>query len=250
MGKWLEKALTPTGILGLDQLVRGGFPAGRSVLVGGPPGSGKTIFCAQFLYNGASKYGENGVFVTLDQKPDNIIQDAAGLGMNLRELSTAGRLKFVDASPVRGGVIVGVERRYSLPSFTGEGLVDEIGRVIRSIGGKRVALDSLTGLLLQYRDIFKRRLETMRIIEGIARLGCTLVMTTESANPKSFEMYAADGAILFSMLPMEQGAVKAMQVLKLRGVKHDYDLHPYEISNRGIEIYPEEKVFYQAGRPP
>ncbi len=70
----------PTGVNGLDELMEGGFPAGRSILVSGACGTGKTIFGVQYLYQGAAKYSEPGVYVTLDERPDLIRQDMLRFG--------------------------------------------------------------------------------------------------------------------------------------------------------------------------
>ena len=66
----MTKALS-TGIQGLDELLNGGIPEGRVVLIVGGPGSGKTTLASQFLYKGISDYNENGIFVSLDEEKDH-----------------------------------------------------------------------------------------------------------------------------------------------------------------------------------
>ena len=69
-----------TGIPGLDGILHGGFIPGSNVLVSGGAGTGKTIFCMQFLYSGAMKYGDNGVFVTLEERPKELRHEATRFG--------------------------------------------------------------------------------------------------------------------------------------------------------------------------
>jgi circadian clock protein KaiC len=91
----------PTGIKGLDEMLAGGLPWGRCVLVCGGPGSGKTIFGVQFLYNGAIEYGETGLYVSLDESPTHLREDLSGFGWDIGQLEKKGELVVIDASPIR-----------------------------------------------------------------------------------------------------------------------------------------------------
>jgi len=71
MTKKVEKI--PSGIPGFDEISHGGIPKGRVTLISGTSGSGKTVFSAQFIYKGIVDYGENGVFVTFEESPTDII---------------------------------------------------------------------------------------------------------------------------------------------------------------------------------
>ena len=96
----------PTGIEGLDEMLDGGFPSGRPILVCGAPGSGKTIFAMQFLCNGAVQHGERGVFVSLDESKPHLLQDMDSFGWNLLELEKKQLISIVDASPPCVGVSI------------------------------------------------------------------------------------------------------------------------------------------------
>lgn len=80
----MEKKRVSTGISGLDPLIEGGVPAGKSYLVTGEPGSGKSIFCMQFILKGLLE-GENAVYVAVDEKPNDIVEGAASLGWELKK---------------------------------------------------------------------------------------------------------------------------------------------------------------------
>ncbi|NIQ07562.1 MAG: hypothetical protein GWO20_18140, partial [Candidatus Korarchaeota archaeon] len=94
-------AKVETGITGLDPMLQGGFPEGRMILVMGGPGTGKTIFCSQFLYYGATKREEKTVYISLDEGKPHFIQEMHTFGWDFKELEEENRFTFIDASDVR-----------------------------------------------------------------------------------------------------------------------------------------------------
>ncbi|MCP8319846.1 MAG: circadian clock protein KaiC [archaeon] len=241
-----------SGIEGLDELMEGGFPKGKNIVVSGVPGSGKTTFCIEFLYKGAIDHDEPGVYVTLEESPESIIKNMMGFGMDLKSLASKKKLILVDANPLRGETMLtttGVHTGFI--EFKAYGLSELIRQKVREIGAKRVAIDALTALLMHYRDDFERRLEIVRLIMGISNLDCTTLITTEH---RSYELgrrflmehFIADGVIFLDMLQVGGGFVRGIQIMKLRGIKHDFDFHLYRITDRGIVIFPKEKVLAPA----
>src|SRR3989344_5041876 len=84
-----------TGIAGFDSLVEGGFHEGFIILVSGTPGTGKTLFGLEYLYNGAKKFREKGMFITLEQKLDELRAQASAIGLNLKKLEKNGSLTLM-----------------------------------------------------------------------------------------------------------------------------------------------------------
>ena len=76
----------PTGIEGFDDVCHGGLPIGRSTLISGTSGTGKTIFSLNFLYNGIRQYNEPGIFVTFEESPLDILRNAASFGWDLQSM--------------------------------------------------------------------------------------------------------------------------------------------------------------------
>ena len=88
-----------TGIEGFDDVCHGGLPIGRSTLISGTSGSGKTVMSLHFLHNGIKHFEEPGIFVTFEESPLDILRNAASFGWNLQEMVEQDKLFILDASP-------------------------------------------------------------------------------------------------------------------------------------------------------
>src|SRR3990172_4606781 len=121
-----------TGISDLDKMLGGGFMEGDAVLLAGSPGTGKTTLALQYLVNGATQFGENGIYVTFEQLPDQIYRDAKNFGWDLRKMEDEDRFRLVCTSP-----------DLLLEAHDGEHLLDE---PIRQIKPRRIVIDSLSHL--------------------------------------------------------------------------------------------------------
>src|SRR5690242_4736561 len=128
-----------TGVRAFDELVMGGLPRARTTIVGGTPGSGKTVFATQFLAHGITMYGENGVLVTFEEPPRDIEANVRGFGWDLAGWRREGRLAFVDASPPANEEMV-------VGEFDLSGLLSRILHSVKTVKARRVVLDSLTQL--------------------------------------------------------------------------------------------------------
>ena len=127
----------PTGIEGFDDVCQGGLPIGRSTLISGTSGTGKTVFSLHFLHNGIKHFDEPGIFVTFEESPLDILRNAASFGWNLQEMVEQDKLFILDASPDPDGQDVA-------GSFDLSGLIERINYAIRKYKAKRVAIDSIT----------------------------------------------------------------------------------------------------------
>ena len=132
-----ELAKLATGITGFDQIANGGLPKGRTTLISGTAGSGKTILALQFLLAGVRDFGESGVFVTFEEAPADLMQNVRSFGWDLEGLVAAKKIAVVDATPEPGEEIV-TTGPYDLSA-----LLARIENAIRSVGAKRVILDAL-----------------------------------------------------------------------------------------------------------
>lgn len=236
-----------TGIVGFDDLAEGGLPKGRSVLVSGSPGSGKTVFGLEFLYRGLLA-GEPGVFVTFEERKDDLLTEAAGLGWDLASFEKKGLLTFVDASSI-------AEHQVEAGEYDFGGLISRIRHAVTKVGAKRVTIDSLASLFLRYKDNSLIRRELFRIIDLLRRLGVTTVITAERVrddDPVSrfgVEDFVADGVIHLYHALQGGERERQMEILKLRGTRHQTGMHPFLIGDGGLTVFPEPKQKFTEESP-
>jgi KaiC/GvpD/RAD55 family RecA-like ATPase len=244
----------PTGIEGLDEMISGGFPEGRVILVLGGPGSGKTIFAAQFMYKGISMYNENAVFVSLDENRNHFYQEMLSLGWDFKKAEEEGKFLFVDATRLsRLAIIKEKMLKEETSSLRGkqlqiDKLVEELQTKIRQINAKRVALDTLAALFYRFMDPIERRTAGLDLIEALSDLGATTVVTTELSHlglerSLSDEEFLVHGVVMMQTLFFGGTTTRALQVEKMRGVSINPNLVPYTIDKNGIEVFPTMSVF-------
>ncbi len=243
-----------TGIRGLDELVGGGFPEGRVILIIGGPGAGKTIMCSQFLYKGISEYQENGVFVSLDETKNNFYSEMQKFGWDFRKAEEENKFVFTDATRM-SRVAMLKEKLYEEESRSLRGkqlsidrLVEDLQARIEQVNAKRVGVDTLAALTYRFPDPVKRRTATVDLIESLADLGVTSLVTTElkylglERNAVE-EEFLVHGVIMMQTLFSGGTTTRAIQVEKMREAKVNPSLVPYSIDQYGIEIFPSMPLF-------
>ena len=148
----------PTGIPGMDTILGAkGIPRGHTILVSGGPGSGKTTFAIQFLYNGAVNNGEPGLYVTLDEDPEDIKTNMLGFGWDLEQLERDNQLRFINVSPVRLAPSEGTGLiQLGMKEFRLTKLLESIRAGIEEIQARRLVIDPITIFMLQYPDEIER----------------------------------------------------------------------------------------------
>jgi len=240
----------PTGIHGVDEILAGkGIPRGHTILVSGGPGSGKTTFAIQFLYSGATQHNEPGVYVTLDEEPGDIRANMLKYGWNLKKLEDEKKLAFINVSPVRvapsekAGLI-----QIGMKEFRLIKLLEAIKQGAKEVNAKRVVIDPVTIFTLQYPDEIERRYAMRDLMRDLKRTGCTNLLISElrgtgMEREHQFEEYLAQGVVLLRTFLKGSRLVRVFQVEKMRGLAIDNQPRPYEISDQGIEVYPDATVY-------
>jgi circadian clock protein KaiC len=163
---------SPTGIQGLDEITGGGLPKGRSTLVCGSAGCGKTLLAMEFMVRGATQFDEPGVFMALEETAEDLTKNVASLGFDLKDLVTRKKivLDFVYIEPGE----IEESGEYDL-----EGLFIRLGQAIDSIGAKRVVLDTIESLFSGLPNTFILRAELRRLFRWLKDKGVTAVITGE-----------------------------------------------------------------------
>ena len=227
-----------TGIPGVDLITHGGLTRGRATLVGGTAGSAKTVFAVQFVAGGALN-GEPGVFVTLEERPEDIVAHARSIGFDLEPLIDSGMWTFVDATPHADGDVV-TSGDYDLG-----GLLARIEHATQSTGATRLALDSIGALFAQIPDPDVVRRDLYRIVAAIKRFDVTAVLTSERSEDYGetgrfgIEEYVADNVILLRNALDGGHRRRTIEVLKQRGTSHQRGEYPFSvITGQGIVALP------------
>ena len=243
----------PSGIYGLDELIEGGFPEKRNILISGACGTGKSIFCVQYLYKGAVDYGEPGIFVTFDEPPYKIREDMVKFGWDLKALEKSGDLKIVDASVTRMGMVSEEKTSLTPGIFDFDQIALEIMKIIRESRAKRIAIDSLPAMALHLKDSADIRRAMFKLSLLLSKAEVTALLTSEipeqslstgqamSFSKYGVEEYIVDGVLLLNYLGVGSQATRTMYIRKMRATEHSSDIHPMEITNKGIVIKKVEE---------
>ena len=229
-----------TGISGLDELTGGGFPRGTNILVSGSSGTGKTIFCTQFLVAGIEK-GEPGILITLEERTSDLREEMMPLGWDLATYEKDGKLVIIDASSSRINLPSAEEFRLGT-DFDIDSLVLEIHRASTKIDAKRLVLDSIPALELKINGPAEFRKALFRLSSLLLEIGLTSLMTTENVEPfmvsrYGIEEFVARGVIALSLEEEASDLRRFLRVRKMRGTQHSLRNIPFEITKDGIVLY-------------
>src|SRR6476661_5446591 len=228
-------AKTKTGISGLDEITTGGLPAGRPTLVCGGPGCGKTLLGIEFIVKGATLYNEPGVFMTFEEKAEELTANVASLGFDLEKLVKNKKLRLdyvqIDRTEIEE------TGEYDL-----NGLFIRLGHAIDSIGAKRVVLDTIENLFAGLGNETILRAELRRLFGWLKEKGVTAIITGEKGDGtltrQGLEEYVSDCVILLDNRVINQISTRLMRVVKYRGSMHGTNEYPFLIDADGISVLP------------
>jgi circadian clock protein KaiC len=228
-------AKCPTGIRGLDQITDGGLPRGRSTLVCGGPGAGKTLLGIEFLARGARDFGEAGVFVSFEERADDLAKNAFSLGFDLGRLVRSKRFAVEHIVLNRNQLLEAGE--YDL-----EGLFIRLGAAIDAVGAKRVVLDTIEALFGVLTNQGILRAELNRLFSWLKDKGVTTVITAERGQGvltrHGLEEYVSDCVIVLDQRVDDQIATRRLRIVKYRGSTHGTNEYPFLIDRSGFVVLP------------
>jgi circadian clock protein KaiC len=226
----------PTGIAGLDEITHGGLPKGRPTLVAGNPGCGKTLLALEFLIRGALRYGEPGLFVAFEETVDDLTKNVASLGYDLKDLIRRKKLAVEYVHIERSEIAETGE--YDL-----EGLFIRIDYAAKTVGAKRVAIDTLEALFAGLTNHAVLRAELRRLFRWLKDKRLTTLITGErgegaTITRQGLEEYVSDCVILLDHRVAEDIATRRLRVVKYRGSTHGTNEYPFLIGDDGISVLP------------
>ena len=249
----------PTGIAGLDDLLGGGYPRGRVILITGGPGSGKTLMSMQFLIDGIERFDETGVFVSLEESKYHLSNEMANFGWDLEKYEKKSQIAIVDASPLRQvskekeeEVAPSEDEHRDVKIRGAEFSIQALSTVIRSYArvtrATRIVVDPITSLSFQFPDEQQRRIAIIDLLDALMSMGTTNIITSEmgalvggtpNGRQVPAEEYLCHGVIVLHHNLSGKGVVSLLEIEKMRGTKHDKQLHQYSINEKGVEVQPD-----------
>jgi circadian clock protein KaiC len=226
----------PTGILGLDEITGGGLPRGRTTLVVGGAGSGKTILALQFLVNGAADLDEAGIFVAFEEVSKRIVTNAASFGWKLDALRKK-KLFFLDAQPKPDLVQSG--------TFDLSGMLAGLAAQAKRMRARRIVFDALDIVLSLLPDAAARRREIYRLHEWLLDNGLTGLITSKTGEdrnraagdePFGVMQFMVDCVVILNHSVVLGVSQRNLRVQKYRGSRFDENESPFLIGKRGLEV--------------
>jgi circadian clock protein KaiC len=224
-----------TGISGLDEMLNGGIPKKRHIAVFGGPGTGKTSLAFEYLYHGAKEEGQNGLYLTLEESPEDIIE-------NMKNQFSA----FTDVDEL----IKKKKLFFETPeNFTVESILEALEEKIVKNDVERAVIDSSTMLKAMFEKESEYRRTMLEMFNLLKKLECTVLVLVEADTSEkekitfSIEHYILDG--IFNIYNLDKGdrRIRALEIFKMRGTDHSRELVPFKVTPNGIKVYTGEKVF-------
>ncbi len=215
-------------------MLNGGIPARRHIAVSGGPGSGKTSFSFQFLYYGA-KNGEPGVFITLQERVDDIIENMQHTFTAFTDIpQLVEEKKLIIARPDR---------------FDFDGIAEILENAMAEQEVKRFVLDSTTIIKMAFSSLHEYRQTLYEFFCFLRNVDCTGMITVEVEHSSrtgmkyDIEHYVADGVINLYQVDQGEKRIRALEIMKMRATDHHRGLVPFKVMPDGIVVYPSERVY-------
>jgi circadian clock protein KaiC len=229
----LRKSLT--GVSGFDDITQGGLPQGRTTLVCGAAGCGKTLFGMQFLVRGALDHGEPGAFVAFEESEDDLAKNVASLGFDVGELERK-KLLIIEHIRVEASEIE-ENGEYDL-----EGLFIRLGIALDAVKAKRLVIDTLETIFGGLSNYSVLRSELRRLFNWLKERGVTTIVTAERGDGTltrhGLEEYVSDCVVLLDHRVSEQISTRRLRVVKYRGSTHGSNEYPFLIDREGLSVVP------------
>ncbi|HEX5223441.1 MAG TPA: circadian clock protein KaiC [Verrucomicrobiae bacterium] len=228
-------AKCPTGIAGFDEISEGGLPRGRPTLLCGSAGCGKTLLAVEFLVRGAAQFNEPGVFVSFEESSPELAENVRSLGFNLEQWVARKKIAVDHVAIERSEIEETGE--YDL-----EGLFIRLDHAVKSVGAKRIVLDTLEALFSGLSNEAIVRAELRRLFRWLKDRRLTAVITGErgedSLTRYGLEEYVADCVILLDHRVSDQITTRRLRIVKYRGSLHGTNEYPFLISSHGVSVLP------------
>lgn len=230
----IDRTRVQSGIEGLDTLIEGGFLPSTLNLLAGKAGTGRTAFSMQFLYHGAKKLNEPGVYVTLEKEPPEIVENMESFGWDLKDLMAKNKLSIIKPD---------LHRFDSLKQL----IEDELDR----INAKRLVINPFSFITAYFNNVYDIRKSLSDFRRQMKKLNCTAILVTDipedgkTYSSTGFEEFVVSSVIALDLVLKKDSNsfVRTAFIRKMERTNHSLKLVPMEITKEGVSIYPDAEVF-------
>jgi len=233
--------IVKTGIPGFDSTLSVGLKKNSSVVVSGPPGSGKTTFGLQFIYSGAKEFDEPGVYISLSQSIDEIKNDCRTFGWDIDDLVAKEKILMIDLRPfkIKDEVIGRDDSLYRGEEMPFKHMTKFILNSIKKIKAKRIVIDSISILGMQYLDKFYMRQGLQGMIQSLENLDVTSLLISEFSENRQvpLEWFVTSGIIQLDNQIIDKKMRRTIKITKLRGMEHSEQVHSLELGSNGLHVF-------------
>ncbi|MEM0476476.1 MAG: ATPase domain-containing protein [Candidatus Aenigmatarchaeota archaeon] len=236
-----------SGIIGLDELIEGGFVKNSVILITGKTGTGKTLFCGSFLYAGALK-GENGIYITTEETEEDIINDIQSTFKNwrFREIVNKGLIRIYSVKPM---LLSSSEIDPSkLIKIYINSLLEKIDIAKRELNVKRVVIDSVSMIEQFLKDVYLARVGLSLLIDKLKSYEITTILTgtieegSEKLSGSGIVEFLVDAVIKLDFVPVSEEFQRTLTIRKMRRTNHSTYIHPFKITPEGIKVLKLEEI--------
>ncbi len=234
-------SVVKTGIPGFDSTLSVGLKKNSSVIVSGPPGSGKSTFGLQFIYSGAKEFDEPGVYISLSQSIDEIKNDCKSFGWDIEDLIAKEKILMIDLRPfkIKDESVRRDDSLYRGEQIPFEQLTKFILNSIKKIKAKRIVIDSISILGMQYSNKFYMRQGLQGMIQSLENFDATSLLISEFSenNEIPLEWFVTSGIIQLDNQIIDDKMRRTIKIAKLRGIKHSERVHSLELGSNGLYVF-------------
>jgi len=231
-----------SGVMGLDPLIEGGFPAKRSYLISGEPGTGKTIFGLQFVMKGLLE-GDKAVYVAVDEKPGDLLEEAGSLGWNLQPFIDKKHLMILDAAPYFSARTGQARER----EVDVQKIVTDLSNYAKRMEASRLVIDPVGPLITSGDSVYRVQENARTLVHALQSTVETTNLLTAYSIPDAdggvktgVEEFLVAGAIVLRCMRAGNRFIRTMMVRKLRGTSFELMEHEFSImKGKGLVLYPQ-----------
>ncbi len=244
MNKTFETNVIKTGIDGLDKTLQGGIPEGHVVLLTGKAGVGKTVLAMQWLFEGWKRLDHPGIYISVTEPFTKAIKNISTMDFFEKDSVESGDIRFTDLRSMTELMDFG-SMDEELDKEDIEELVNRIERLVDKTGARRMVIDSITAIGYMIDDTELFRYFIFRLGTVLSGKDCTVFLTSESRNgstPFNVEDFISDGIIKLHYTHGEQAVIRKIEIGKMRGIEFRTGNAFFDISDKGITIYPKIPV--------